>query len=244
MVILLLVIILFSVFMINGIIEDISVRNQVEEFKSRGVYLDKSGSTKYFTVKAREGENTTRHIKDGISDYNVGSKADIYVTSRNPLGDSALIGWISKKTWIGHTALVYDDYGKKTIEITGSLSPEDNVVRIFPNTWISNAGQTPQVALLRIKDTTEKERQRIIEYAEKQMGKPYNYSFLFNRNNSFYCSDLVSRAVASVGINVNYDYLATTGSDMIVSPNTYLIYYQETIIIDGVVTHEVYYLVE
>jgi len=240
----LVIIILFSVFMINGLIEDVVVRNKINDFKARGVYIATVGNTSYFAVKALEDEDVSTRVVDYFGDGNIGYKGDIFVTSRNPVSGSALIGWLSDKTWIGHSGLVYDEAGEKTIEITGMQLPKYNVVRVYDNTWGDDIPETPQVALLRIKGITNEQRDKVIEYADSQKGKPYNFTFLLNRVNSYYCSDFVSRAIAYAGINVNYDYLATTGSDMIVSPNTYLVYYKEAISTDEGLKYEVYYLVE
>ena len=242
--VLLVIMILFSVFITNGIIENGIVTSEINAFKNRAELFQVVGNTTYYTVKAKEGEDTSRHIKNNVNDRKIGAKGDIFVTSRNPLSESKVIGWISKLTWIGHTAIVYDDEGKETIEITGNLDPEENVVKVYTNTWINSTDTTPQIALLRIKNTTDDQRQKIIDYAESKIGYGYNYTFLFNRENSFYCSDLVSRAAAYAEINVNYDYLAATGSDIIVSPETYIVYYRETRYEKGKAKFFVYYLVE
>lgn len=234
----------FSVFMINGMIEDSVVRSEIKDFKARGEYIITIQNTSYYAVKAKTDEDASTRIVDYIGDSNIGYKGDIFVTSRNPLNESALVGWISRKTWIGHSGIVYDELGEKTIEVTGMLLPQHNVVRVFSNIWGDDIPRTPQVALLRVKKISEEQRDKVIEYSDSKIGTPYNYTFLFNRANSFYCSDFVSRAFASTDINVNYDFLVTTGSDMIASPNTYLAYYKEEIYTDEGIKYVVYYLVE
>jgi|SRR5690554_5704074 len=218
------------IFIVNGVVERITIDKELNDFKDRAVFVIERGNTRYYEVKAEyDYEDTSRHIKDSISDIQIGATGDIYVTSRNPVPGSVFLGFVSKLTWIGHAGLVIDDKGRETIEIVGNVNRESNVVKAYENTWIEGGKYTDQIAVLRIKDTTEKQRDMMVEYAESKIGMPYNYTFLFNRKNSFYCSDLVSRAVAHAGININYDHLATTGSDMIVSENTYLIYYRERI---------------
>lgn len=228
--ILAIIISLFSVFMVNGIIESIYVNKQINEFKARGEYVFEDYDTIYYQVKPKyDYEDASRPVMTSFFDHRVGSTGDIFVTSRNPLPGNPFMGWISNCTWVGHTGLVIDYYGNETVEVTGNLSPDKNVVRTWENNWITADRGTDQIALLRIKNTTEEQREQMVNYALEKEGLPYNYTFLFNRAHSFYCSDLVSRAVASSGINVNYDYLATTGSDMIVSRNTYIVYYREKI---------------
>ncbi|HHU55625.1 MAG TPA: hypothetical protein GXZ48_02890 [Acholeplasmataceae bacterium] len=231
---------LFAVFMVNGLIESRVVNKELEEFKARGELVYENENNIYYRVKPKyDYEDTSRHIMNDYFDWQIGATGDIFVTSRNPLQGNPITGFISDHTWVGHTGLVIDDEGQNTIEITGNLDDRDrNVVDIWYNDWVIDR-TTDQIVLLRVKNTTEDDRNKMVEYAKSQLGKPYNYTFLFNRAYSFYCSDLVSRSVANAGINVNYDYLATTGSDMIVSPNTYIIYYREKI---GENKFAVYYL--
>lgn len=233
---------LFTVFIVNGVIESISVNKQIVEFKARGKLVYENDSLAiYHIVPKYDYEDLSRPVVRNIYDKRIGAKGDIFVTSRNPIRDNPIMEIISELTWVGHSGIIIDDDGEQTIEITGNRSPEDNVVKIYDNDWVSfNDKKTKQIALLRVKNTTEEERNQMIEYAKSQLGKPYNYTLLLNRAHTFYCSDLVSRSVASAGININYDYLATTGSDMFVSNNTYLVYYRE--VIDGKIY--IYYLTE
>jgi hypothetical protein len=232
--------------MVNGVLESIIVNKELNDFKARGELVYTKDNIYYYQVRKNYTfEDTSRHIISNQYDKKVGAKGDIFVTSRNPLKESPIMGLISKKTWIGHTGLVIDDRGKETIEVTGNLSREENVVTVWPNTWLigdSPKDPTEQIAVLRIKNTTEEQRQQIVDFALSKVGSKYNYTFLLNRSTTFYCSDLVSRSVAKAGININYDYLATTGSDMIVSKNTYFIFYREVVYKDDAPQYHIYYL--
>ena len=47
-------------------------------------------------------------------------------------------------------------------------------------------------------------RQKVVEYALKQLGKPYNLHFMHSETEeAFYCSQLVYKAYQQVGINLN-----------------------------------------
>lgn len=241
--ILIIIISLFSIFMINGLIENLYVRKQIHDFKARGVLVYETDDTKYYEVrKMYDYEDNTKHVLTDYSSPYVGFTTDIFVTSRNPLPGSVLLGTLSHYIWIGHAGIVIDPEGKQTIEITGT-DVNNSVVSVYENTWLNDSlDYTKEIVLLRVKNMDEEKAKKTVDYLESKIGSGYNYSFLFNRSNTFYCTDLVSRAIASSGINVNYDYLATTGSDLIVSPNTYIVYYRERIVKDGRVTFNVYYL--
>ena len=236
---------LLIVFIVNGRVESHFVNSEIEAFKARGQLVYEDERARYFAVEAiYDYEDTSREVLRSFVNMRIGSQADIFVTSRNPLPGNPFVGFLSENMWLGHAALVLDDDGRQTAEITGNLSPEENVVSIWSNTWISGDSVSPQIALLRLKNTDEGIRNAITEYALSQVGKPYNYTFLFNTNRSYYCSDFVSRASLAGGININYDHLATTGSDMIVSDKTYLAYYRERQENNGNITYDVYFLTD
>ena len=68
--------------------------------------------------------------------------------------------------------------------------------------------------------------------------------FCFLEKNRYYCTDLISRAYKTADINVNYDYLTTTGNDMIVSDNTYLIFCRQRVVKNKIEEYNIYYLCE
>jgi|SRR5690554_2827665 len=159
------------------------------------------------------------------------------------------ISWImsplSKYFYLGHASINITDDGSRIIEVFGNSSnPENNVVAESLNTWHISDEDTPNVIGLRIKGTSEEQRNKIVDYAKSKIDYSYNYTFLFNRSQSFYCTDLVSRAAASAGINLNYDYLATTGNDLIANRHVYIIYYRELVYENGIPRYNIYHLEE
>ena len=228
--------------MINGLMENIYIKKAIDEFKERGVLVFENDNTRFYEVKKTyDFEDNTKHIITDYESNNVGSKTDIFVTSRNPLPGDPIMNLVSKYIWIGHAGMVIDDEGKTTIEITGNSS--NNTVSIYNNTWLTDSiDSTKEIALLRLKDIDKEKEDKIIDYLHSKIGYSYNYSFFFNRSKSFYCTDLMSRAAKSADVDINYDYLATTGADIFASNATYLVYYREKVFVDGEVKFNVYYL--
>ena len=243
------------VFLVNGYFEVIIVNNRIDNFKDRGVYQysDDNIKTSYYKVPMKyEYEDVSRNIFNFDSRW-IGSKTDIILTNRNPMRENpalaGIVGFLATNFYVGHATINSNESGSRMYEVVGnSTKLEDNVVRESFNSWLTveealkDKGDSPMIIGLRIKGTTEEDRDKIIEYAENQEGMPYNFSFLFNRHKSFYCTDLVSRSTRNAGINVNYDFLATTGNDIIVSPNVYIIFIRETIIEDGIKKFNIYFL--
>lgn len=251
---------LIIIFVVNGSVEYFIVQNKIDEFKSRAEPepFDSNGDTYYYIVlKKHDYEDASRNIitfrnpRTGANNIEtnqgLGSKTDIFITTRNPMRDvpelAGLMAPLSKYFYIGHATINISDNGRRVIEVFGnSDDPEDNVVSESNNTWHFCDENTPNLIGLRIKDTTSEQRDAIVDYAVSKIGYPYNYTFLFNRNKAYYCTDLVSRAASSAGININYDYLATTGNDLIASRNTYIIYYRELVYEKGLPRYNVYFL--
>ncbi|MGD9886785.1 MAG: YiiX/YebB-like N1pC/P60 family cysteine hydrolase [Bacilli bacterium] len=254
--ILLAVLAVFIVFLINGMTEKIFVNDKINDFKKRGeliITADSNPHNHYYLVNPEyDYEDISRSIFD-MDLRIIGAKADVIVTNRNPMRHEPMIAWaiglLSQAFFLGHATINEDDDGRYMYEVIGNSSnPDNNVVAKTYNDWITfeeqlgEEGVSPLIIGLRAKDTTDEERDQMVEFASEQMGKPYNYTFLFNRENSFYCTDLVSRAYSKAGTNINYDFLATTGIDLIVSPKLYIIFIRETIIINDEKHYNFYYL--
>ena len=103
---------------------------------------------------------------------------------------------------------------------------------------------------LRVKNITETEIDQAVSYAEEQLNKRalYNFLFIFDKNNKFYCTDLVSRAYQSAMVDIknqntfsralNDDKFITTVNDILLSKDTYITIYVE--VIEGI--PHIYYL--
>ncbi|HHX79824.1 MAG TPA: hypothetical protein GX692_02005 [Acholeplasmataceae bacterium] len=252
---LLIILICFFIFLINGAFEHFVVQGRIEDFKARAVGEpvkdDKIINTYYYRVPAREGEDTSRNIFD-FDTRIIGAKADIITSNRNPLRDyqilRELVAPFAKYLYLGHTSINSTEDGSYLIETIGNSVWENNKVQENRNDWITSEEaygkdySSPVIIGLRVKNTTSKQRDKMVEYARSKIDYPYNFSFLFNRANAFYCTDIVSRAIEAGGVNVNYDFLATTGTDILTSENVYIFFIREVVIENGVERYNIYYL--
>lgn len=236
------------VFFVNGAIEYIAVRGIVNDFKSRGqlVYEDDTYSY-YQVIPVYDYElSDSRKVFNYNDSYKyIGSKGDILLTNRNPMRHvpivNIIVGFMSKYFYVGHSTLNVNEEGSMVIESVGNQATK-NGVDYYINDWFYSSSQTPEIIGLRVKGINENDLDKVVEYAEDKLGYPYNFTFLFNRENSFYCTDLVSRSYKSANININYDHLATTGNDLIVSDQTYMIFYRELKWVNRRPHYNVYYL--
>ena len=102
---------------------------------------------------------------------------------------------------------------------------------------------------LRVKDITSDQIDGAVEFANEQVDWAlYNFTFFLDMKYKFYCTDLVSRAYQAVMVDeedqrnyaraLNDDKFITSVNDIILSRETYMIFYVE--IVDGITN--IYYL--
>lgn len=246
-----------SLFVFNGLLERGAVNTELENFKKRGV-LDKTTEIQgqkvdmYKVYPFYDYEDAKTFVFDDsiTSKYYIGSSTDIVLTNRNPLRNSSIAivkdvaDMCSRFFYIGHATINLNEDGSELIESVGN---DDGFkgVRIEENTWIytevryGNDAQT--IIGLRIKGISKESKENICNYLRSLEGKEYNYLLPFYHRDRYYCTDLISRALKKEKIYVNYDGLYTTGNDIIVSNNTYVIFLCERIE-DGY--FKIYYLSE
>ncbi len=243
------------IFVINGLVERVSVNNMINEFKKRGEFVTKVGDTNYYKVIAKDDEDGKNVFDIYNEDKYIGTTGDIILTNRNPLRYSntiftkEIVGIFAKSMFLGHASYNVTDDGAVIVEITDHTTNDNkNIedvsgVKYSQNTWISEDDGSPYIIGLRIKGISEEVKERIVDFASNNIGKEYNYLFI-KREERFYCTDLVSRAYEDSGININYDGFFVTGNDMIVSGETYIIFIREKYVENGEEYYNIYYLQE
>ena len=208
----------------------------VDSFKAKGV-LDESKSTKYTKFyKIESDEELTSYVTYGnyivpgnVGDILVSPDSLMYVTG-NTILDSFIVGVLS---WYagGHCAIATGDYFSydigyankySNVESTG-MEEDENPATLGGRIYWENRNDT-EVIVLRAK-TTKEERGELISMATSLVGDPYNYSFIFDIDNTSYCSDLIAKCYEKIGKNINKDSFATTIYDIIVSGDVYISYY-------------------
>lgn len=253
--ILLLVILIVSsaVFVLNGYMEKKPIELKVDNFKSRGVYVE---DIKYHTQEVslykinrekeyelRDNRSTFRKITKEEANYfediyYIGSALDIIVTNRNPLRklDVAIVrdvvGYFSREYYIGHATINTTSDGSRMIESVGNEKGA-NGVREVENSWItteiSSSNDAQMIVGLRAKRITDVNMDDVVDEIRTKIGCKYNMNFLLKKKKSYYCTDLISRSLEKFGINIDYDYFFPTGSDFIISDELYIIFICERV---------------
>lgn len=232
------------IFMGNGYIEFGVVKNQIVSFENRGEYIKTSIINNqevniyevepYYDYEKQDNRTVFNYQE---SDF-VGSKGDIFLTSSNPIKNFSsslikdIVGYLARRIYIGHAAVNITSNGDKIIESVGN----DDLfygVRTNENNWLKNtltAGTDEQILIgLRIKDMTNDSIDNYVNNLLEQVGKEYNMNFLFSKKNAYYCTDLITRIGNKSDLNLNYDKFFSTGNDIIISDDTFVIFVCERI---------------
>jgi hypothetical protein len=193
-----------------------------------------------------------------------GSAGDIFVTQQSPLVGYPGVHEFVTFFFGGHAAVldstnrVYETIGipdsdenllnvilngGRNTHVTGgtynywldstyrNTDPNDPSYRAFGN-WYRN-----EWVGLRIKGVTQADIDEALLFLEDKAIQEAQYNFLFvlNTKNKYYCTDMVSRAYESIQTdsgkqkyNLNRDLIAVTVNDLILSKNTYISYYVTT----------------
>lgn len=202
----------------------------VENFKAKGVYQEDISTPTVKFYKISSDEEKSAYIVSGKKII-PGNSCDILTTKQAELGGPLTRGFIQFFAG-GHAALCseeYTDFETKlndltSIEATGLSDNGDNSASIFYRDYWSDDYTYTEIIGLRVK-MTDRERKEVLSNAASYLGEDYNYSFLFNTDNKTYCSDLISKAFSTIGVNLNKDGFTTSVYDLIVSNETYISYY-------------------
>ncbi len=232
---LLLVVKSILIFIVVGALSTASVKNiqkvvLVEEFKAKGVYQEdiSSETEKFYRIDAPNERPSYTMDRGRIIP---GSKGDILVATEAHLVGPIIDGIVTFFAG-GHAAICTGDYGDyeiglddtTSIESTG-LNEGENPASIFNRDYWSYSSNYKEVIGLRVKGMNDRKADEVISNAAALLGDPYNYSFLFDTTNKSYCSDLVSKAYKSIGVDLNKDDFTTSIYDLIVTSDTYISYY-------------------
>ena len=193
-----------------------------------------------------------------------GDAGDIFVTQTSPLAGFAGIHEFVSFFFGGHAAvideqnMIYETIGipnsdENLFDVMLNGGEDTKVTGGIRNYWLNptfrsvNENDPNYLAYgtyyrkswigLRLKGVTESDITTVMDYLEdkEQKEAQYNYWFVFNTNNRYYCTDMVSRAYEAIKTpdgnqkyHLNKDGIAVTVNDLVLSKNTYISYYVTT----------------
>lgn len=216
---------------INSAVENSHIDFEIKNFKEKGIFQEEMSSSteKYYKVSRETWMDESPSFKmfDGKISY--GGPGDIIVGLDNDIRNYPIITESISYLFGGHTASVcYDEiYDGVTYKSNHCIeSKPSSGVRCVNNKFWNDTDYQTKVIGLKV-NATEEIRKNAFHYMVDRIGCKYNTAFIFGTKHKYYCSDLISRAYKSQGINLNYDGFYTSVLDLVCSPYTYISFYKE-----------------
>lgn len=211
------------IFFVPRIIEEQNNNKKIKIFMNKGIYNKEisNNSRKVFIVP-RETNKDKKSIYIVDDTYYLGTDGDIILT--NYLAFVNNIPFVSELCDFligGHASIVF---GNKRYESVG-YGKKQGVLEIDNHILNTN---TKELIGLRVSNANNNEISLAKSFVLNNLGKKYNKTYLFNKKNSFYCTDLVVRAYgseANLNYNLDHDGFLVTTHDIIYSDYTEIFFY-------------------
>lgn len=213
-----------SLLVVDVVVENIIVDTQISNFIEKGVFKEVIGNIHLYEVEV-EGL-TEPSITFDLRGYPESTnRGDIFIHKESEINMVPYSAAFISYFFGGHAGIILNE--SKTIEVNGAMSnPALNVVDTCYND-IFYGGTSRDTLGLRVR-APQDDIDKAVDFAYAEVGKPYNFTFVLNRKNSYYCTDLLSRAFgkeAGLNYNLDKDGIATSCNDLILSEDTNIIYY-------------------
>lgn len=214
-----------AILTVDTVAENIKVDNMLKEFMDNGVEVGTHGRFTFYEVVIEEKLTTPSIVFEENGNPLSATPGDIFILRESMFDYIPYSAEFITFYFGGHAGLIYDE--NYVLETTGlEVNPEDNAVIMYSNNILFRPERVSTVGL-RVK-ASEEEVDKALQYAYSTIGIPYNYSFIFDRKNTFYCTDLVSRSYgkeANLDFILDKDGIAVSCNDLIISEDTFITYY-------------------
>lgn len=228
-----LITILSSIFIgitLSSIVENIYLSVEIEQFMDKGVLQEdiSDSSTKYYKVSRETWMSDDDVFVETDGRVTYGNSGDIICTLDSYAGNYQITHDLVEFYFGGHAASVCYTETYNNASYTNNYCIESHynngVQKAYSGYWTREYARD-QIIVLRVKATDDEKREAFHNLCDC-IGKKYNHKYIFDTKNSYYCSDLISRAWQKVGIDLNYDGFYCSIQDMICSDKTYISMYK------------------
>jgi hypothetical protein len=229
-----LVFLILSIMFTIASIHNIKMTEEIKDFIDRATFEFQEGNNYYYTVEVDNLESPTINITNPNEPI-LGKDGDIFLMPQSRMDYVPLFAEFVSYLFGGHAGVVTDD-GENLVEAMGGSSSESFVYK-----WETDLySEERTVVGLRVNCSLD-ERKQAAKNALSLVSKNYNYLFIFNTLDSYYCTDICSRVYGKeFGMKYNID---TNGfhvslQDLFRSKDTYISFVKYKV---GNETH-IYYL--
>lgn len=187
-----------------------------------------------------------------------GAEGDVFVTLQSPFPGYPGINEFVSFFFGGHAGYISNN--NKVIEITGIPSGDESFFKVFfkgsdstvanetSNYWLNpnyrnesddsysyfGSFYRKEWIGLRVKNVSYEDVELVTDFMKDLVDRnvQYNFQFILNTRDRYYCTDMMSRSYESIinnnrlnNIDLNSDGVAVTVNDLILSKDTYIAYY-------------------
>lgn len=219
----------FGYIILNSTYENIYTYNAIASFKEQCSEVTSSANNeRYFNV-SRETQESSFTRNGGL--INPGAPLDIIIKLESTF-DLIVTPFINFFIG-GHAAICCYEYMDENIStssydlIETTYNNTSTKAEIVDKSYWEDLTFTDNYIILRVKNLSKDDKEKSYQKLLSMLGDPYNITFLLNRKNTHYCTDLVTKTFNVVGKNTNYDGFVTTVYDLLVSPCVEIVGYKE-----------------
>ena len=228
-----LVFLIFTIMFIVASIHNIKMTEEIKEFINSATFEEQDGDIFYYVVETDKLD--TPSIQKTNLNPILGDTGDIFLMPQSRMDYVPLFAEFVSFLFGGHAGIVTEN-GNRIVEAMGGSASEGYVYNYSTDLY----SEERTVVGMRVNASFE-EREQAALNAESLVGKLYNYLFIFNTKNAYYCTDLCSR-VYGKDFGMKYDIdtndFHVSLQDLFRSKDTYITFVKYKI---GNQTH-IYYL--
>ena len=195
-----LVLLIISIMFIVASIHNIKMTESIKEFINSATFETEVDGTYYYIVESDKITEDTI-IRENVTDKpKLGNTGDIFLMPQSRMDYIPFFAEFVSYLFGGHAGVVIEN-GKRLIEAMGGSSDEGFVF----NQPTDLHSESRTVVGVRV-DASLTEREQAAQNALSLVGEKYNYLFIFNTLNAYYCTDVCNRVYGKeFGMNYSID---------------------------------------
>lgn len=216
----------FSFFTFSAFDENIQIKQEINDFKKNSSFYcySKKYNTNFYIVSNENFPINSPSFTIVDEEIYPGYNGDILCSLKNEHYNK-IVSSLFSFYFGGHAALVCN--GQKLFQTTGYSPTKENYATYDENNWLYNHDIRFNFVGLKI-NATQQEKDLIVKESVKLQYKPYNFLFIFNNKNAYYCTDLIERLYKEyTKVNLNEDDVIVSVQDIIVSSYSSIFLYKE-----------------
>lgn len=193
-----LIILIVSIMFMVASIHNIQMTEDMKEFIDSTTFDCEINGTYYYKVEDTTLDEQTISLDKTSGRLKLGKTGDFFLMPRSAMDYVPFFAEFVSYLFGGHAGMIVDN-GDNTIEAMGGSLDQSFVYR-----WGTDLHMEERTLIgMRVVGASKEERAQAAENAKTLVGKPYNYLFVLDTYDKYYCTDICHR-VYSKEFGMNY----------------------------------------